>query len=125
MLTTCYRNAHGIIIVYDVTNEKSFANLNQWMAEVAEFAKPDLPKMLVKNAIGEAKKNCCLKLAGENYLIETNYYIFFICWHTCGFIHTFQLSFIVYRHYNSVRAVNFSTFLDGPLLSCCLVSSPD
>ena len=50
MLTTCYRNAHGIIIVYDVTNEKSFANLNQWMAEVAEFAKPDLPKMLVKNA---------------------------------------------------------------------------
>ena len=49
MLTTCYRNAHGIIIVYDVTNEKSFANLKQWMAEVDEFAKPDLPKMLVKN----------------------------------------------------------------------------
>lgn len=49
VLTTCYRNAHGIIIVYDVTNEKSFANLNQWMTEVAEFAKPDLPKMLVGN----------------------------------------------------------------------------
>ena len=47
VLTTCYRNAHGIIIVYDVTNEKSFTNLNQWMTEVAEFAKPDLPKMLV------------------------------------------------------------------------------
>jgi GTPase SAR1 family protein len=43
-----YRNAHGIIIVYDVTNEKSFTNLNQWMAEVEEFAKPELPKMLVQ-----------------------------------------------------------------------------
>ena len=29
-----------------------------------------------------------------------------------GFIHTFQLNFIVYRHYNSTRAVNFSILLD-------------
>ncbi len=58
VLTTCYRNAHGIIIVYDVTNEKSFANLNQWMTEVAEFAKPDLPKMLViKLVIRQSKIN--------------------------------------------------------------------
>ena len=48
MLTTCYRNANGIIVVYDVTNEKTFTNLNQWMAEVEEFAKPDVPKMLVR-----------------------------------------------------------------------------
>jgi hypothetical protein len=44
--------------VYDVTNEKSFANLNQWMTEVAEFAKPDLPKMLViKLVIRQSKIN--------------------------------------------------------------------
>ena len=49
VLTTCYRNAHGIIVVYDVTNEKSFTNLSQWMTEVDEFAKSDLPKMLVKS----------------------------------------------------------------------------
>ena len=49
MLTTCYRNANGIIVVYDVTNEKTFTNLNQWMAEVEEFAKPDVPKMLVSS----------------------------------------------------------------------------
>ena len=37
VLSTCYRNAHGVIIVFDVTNEKSFANLKQWLVEVEEF----------------------------------------------------------------------------------------
>lgn len=29
VLSSCYKNAHGVIIVFDVTNEKSFANLKQ------------------------------------------------------------------------------------------------
>lgn len=38
VLSTCYRGAQGVIIVYDVTNAKSFANLPQWLQEVQEFA---------------------------------------------------------------------------------------
>lgn len=54
VLSTCYRNAVGIIVVFDVTNKKSFDNLGQWMAEVSEFSsslgkKEATPKLLLGN----------------------------------------------------------------------------
>jgi len=52
VLSTCYRNAHGVIVVFDVTNAVSFANLQQWIDEIAEFAdktKSPPPKLLVGN----------------------------------------------------------------------------
>ena len=54
VLATCYKNAFGVILVYDVSNKKSFANLQQWLAEVNEFASTDLPKLL----IGKPSKPC-------------------------------------------------------------------
>jgi len=49
VLATCYKNAFGVILVYDVTNKKTFSNLQQWLAEVNEFNGADLPKLLVGN----------------------------------------------------------------------------
>lgn len=31
-----YRNAHGVIVVYDVTNPDSFVSVKRWMHEIAE-----------------------------------------------------------------------------------------
>lgn len=51
VLSSCYRNVHGIIMVFDVTNVKSFANLPQWIKEVKEFApnQGGVPKLLIGN----------------------------------------------------------------------------
>merc|ERR1719367_14637 len=49
VLATCYKNAFGVILVYDVTNKKTFSNLQQWLAEVNEFNGAELPKLLVGN----------------------------------------------------------------------------
>lgn len=49
VLATCYKNAFGVILVYDVTNKKSFTNLQQWLTEVNEFASADVPKLLIGN----------------------------------------------------------------------------
>lgn len=54
VLSTCYRNAVGIVLVFDVTNRKSFQNLGQWLSEVGEFAatmagRESTPKLLVGN----------------------------------------------------------------------------
>lgn len=49
VLATCYKNAFGVILVYDVTNKKTFANLQQWLIEVNEFSSSDLPKLLIGN----------------------------------------------------------------------------
>ncbi|XP_006277597.1 ras-related protein Rab-35 isoform X2 [Alligator mississippiensis] len=34
--STYYRNAHGVIVVYDVTNPDSFVSVKRWMHEIAE-----------------------------------------------------------------------------------------
>ena len=44
-----YRGAHGIIIVYDVTDRETFENVRQWMHEIERFANDNVCKVLVGN----------------------------------------------------------------------------
>jgi GTPase SAR1 family protein len=49
MISSYYRGAHGIIIVFDYTNIKSFYSLKNWMKEIKTFANEDCIKYLVCN----------------------------------------------------------------------------
>ena len=42
-----YRGAMGIILVYDVTSERSFENIRNWIRNIEENANDDVEKMLV------------------------------------------------------------------------------
>lgn len=44
--TSFYRNAVGAIIVYDVTNRKSFDHVSKWLKEVEENAHEDCVAMV-------------------------------------------------------------------------------
>eukprot|EP00918_Siedleckia_nematoides_P024873 GHVU01053731.1.p1 GENE.GHVU01053731.1~~GHVU01053731.1.p1 ORF type:complete len:215 (-),score=28.41 GHVU01053731.1:668-1312(-) len=44
-----YRGAHGIIIVYDVTDRDSFTNVKNWMKEIDKYAMENVNKLLVGN----------------------------------------------------------------------------
>lgn len=44
-----YRGAHGIIVVYDCTDQESFSNLKQWLEEIDRYACDNVNKLLVGN----------------------------------------------------------------------------
>lgn len=44
-----YRGAHGIIIVYDVTDMETFNNVKTWLNEIEKYATDSVNKLLVGN----------------------------------------------------------------------------
>ncbi|KAF5285596.1 hypothetical protein FQA39_LY16565 [Lamprigera yunnana] len=44
-----YRGAHGIIVVYDCTDQDSFNNVKQWLEEIDRYACDNVNKLLVGN----------------------------------------------------------------------------
>ncbi|KAI9593396.1 ras family-domain-containing protein [Syncephalis fuscata] len=47
--TAYYRNAMGVIIVYDITDKQSFHNVSDWIKQVDEHANEAVNKLIVGN----------------------------------------------------------------------------
>ncbi|CAD8172171.1 unnamed protein product [Paramecium octaurelia] len=64
---TCsyYRGAHGIIIVYDITDRESFDSVKMWMSEIDKYAQEDVIRMLVGNKCDVEDKRAVSYEEGE------------------------------------------------------------
>ncbi|OQV22269.1 Ras-related protein Rab-35 [Hypsibius exemplaris] len=57
--STYYRGTHGVIVVYDVTNGESFANIKRWLEEI-EHNCEDVSRVLVGNKDDDPERKVVL-----------------------------------------------------------------
>lgn len=51
LTSSYYRGAHGIIIVFDVSNANSYQNVTNWLGEIERYAYDSALKILVGNKV--------------------------------------------------------------------------
>ncbi|XP_070185262.1 ras-related protein Rab-37-like isoform X2 [Littorina saxatilis] len=65
-----YRDAHALLLLYDVTNKASFDNIRAWLAEINEYAQEDVVIMLLGNKCDSAAERVIRKEDGERLARE-------------------------------------------------------
>lgn len=60
----------GIMLVYDITQEKSFENIKNWIRNIEENASTDVEKMLLGNKCELNEKRQVTKERGEQLAVE-------------------------------------------------------
>uniref|UniRef100_A0A8B9QDZ6 small monomeric GTPase n=1 Tax=Apteryx owenii TaxID=8824 RepID=A0A8B9QDZ6_APTOW len=68
--TAYYRGAMGIMLVYDITNEKSFDNIKNWIRNIEEHASSDVERMILGNKCDMNEKRQVSKEKGEKLAID-------------------------------------------------------
>ena len=49
IISSYYRGAHGILLIYDVTDKDSFRNLSNWLIEIEKNASKNVLKIVIGN----------------------------------------------------------------------------
>jgi GTPase SAR1 family protein len=60
----------GIMLVYDITNEKSFENIVKWLRNIDEHANEDVERMILGNKCDMVDKRVVSKERGEAVSFE-------------------------------------------------------
>lgn len=75
-LTSAYfRGAHGVLLVYDVGNAKSFSSVSEWHRQVEQFGSPDVNKIMVANRCHQEAREVS-EVSGEEKARELGYKFF-------------------------------------------------
>ena len=73
-----YKGAHGIILIYDITNKKSFENVRNWINQIKEEVSEKVSIILVGNKIDDEEHRVVATDDGEKIAKELGL-MFFEC----------------------------------------------
>ncbi|XP_058426292.1 ras-related protein Rab-26 isoform X2 [Diceros bicornis minor] len=65
-----YRDAHALLLLYDVTNKASFDNIQAWLTEIQEHAQHNVVLMLLGNKVDSAQERVVKREDGEKLAKE-------------------------------------------------------
>ena len=51
IVSSYYRGAHGLVIMYDITSEESFSNIRRWYEESQHYLSGSIPRLLIGNKV--------------------------------------------------------------------------
>lgn len=68
--TAYYRGAMGILLVYDVTDERSFNNIRNWFSNIEQHASEGVNKILIGNKCDWVEKKAITKEQGQELADE-------------------------------------------------------
>ncbi|KAF6017176.1 hypothetical protein EB796_024506 [Bugula neritina] len=67
-----YRGAHGIIVVYDVTDETTFRSVPQWLQDVDKFANSNVDKLIIGNKADMTNEQVVDTRMAQDYAEQLN-----------------------------------------------------
>jgi len=70
--TSYYRGSMGIMLVYDITNVKTFDSISNWLRKILEHANEDVEKMILGNKCDMDDKRQVPTARGEAIARENN-----------------------------------------------------
>lgn len=76
MTKNMFRGADGFILTYDITNEKTFKNVNQWLKDIKAFAKETAKIILAGNKCDLDNQRQVKTDQGINIAKQYNYHFF-------------------------------------------------
>ena len=51
-----YREAHGVLVIYDISDESSFNNVNRWVQDLERFANENINIMIIGNKMDDMRR---------------------------------------------------------------------
>ena len=67
IIASYYRGAHGILLIYDVTDKDSFKNLSNWLIEIEKNANKNVLKVLIGNKVDLEDKRVITYNQGKEF----------------------------------------------------------
>jgi len=68
--TAYYRGSHGIMMVYDITNVRTFDNISRWVQNTVDHAEQDCVKMIVGNKSDLEEKRLISRNRGQELALS-------------------------------------------------------
>jgi len=65
--STLYTSAHGVIVVYDITNQTSFDHVKDWLTDIDRYSKSESARLLVGNKCDLSDKRCIISKDAEDF----------------------------------------------------------